>query len=112
LPELKCRPVLEAFPLFGGANLGVAVLSVDASQRRIIIERVAFQFVEVVKMLSARVDYIRAPGSDARIGRRCAADKSQRIHCHVDDCADGVARIRRPEQRQFDKRAFSNPPDR
>ena len=99
-------------PLFGGADLGIAVLPVDAAQGRIIIERVALQFVEIVKMLSARVDHIRAPGSDARIGRRCAADKGQRVHRHVDDRADRVARIRRTEQRQLDKRAFSDAPNR
>ena len=99
-------------PFLGGANLGIAVLPVDAAQGRIIIERVAFQFVEIVKMLSARVDHIRAPGSDARISRRRAADEGQRVHRHVDNRAHCIARIRRTEQRQFDKRAFSDAPDR
>src|SRR5215467_7795006 len=86
---------LRLFSLLSSGDLGVPMLTVYAAQCRVIIERVALQFVEIMQMLSTDIDDIRAPRGDARICRGCTADKGQGVHRHVDNRADRVSRIRR-----------------
>lgn len=74
-------------------DLGLPVLPVDTAQRRVIIEGVALQFVEIMEVLGARVDDIGAAARNARISRRSGADKVERVHRHIDDGADRIARI-------------------
>ena len=88
-------------------GLGMLVLIASASVKfahvpkvveemaRVGFDGVKLNVIAVMEVLSARIDDIGAPGSDARVGRRGAADKSQRVQGHVDRRSDRIARIRR-----------------
>src|SRR6516165_1171530 len=94
----------------GSADLRISMLPINTAQRRIIIERVALQLVEVMKVLCARVDDIGSAGADARGSRGGAPDIGQRVHRKIHDSADCIAGIRRAQQGQLDKRALTNAP--
>src|ERR1700752_5290221 len=64
----------------GSADLRISMLPINTAQRCVIIERVALQFVEVMKVLCARVDDIGSAGADARGSRGGAPDIGQRVH--------------------------------
>jgi hypothetical protein len=88
-------------------QLGGAVLTVEAANLGVEVDRVLLQFVEIAQILLALVEAFRTP---ARIGRDIRAiiigEIGERIGLAIRHHADDIARIRRAEDRQYEIEEF------
>src|SRR6266850_2470021 len=100
---------------FGQARSRSALLAVPLpvveQHGRVVVERVVLQGNRRAQQAGPPVyeAYAASGGADGR-GRAARKSEVRRIRYEVDDLADAVAHVRRPEQRQLNARARAHAP--